>query len=166
MPFDTFVQTAVTSTGGLGGGSGLTLTVINGQSIPTFEDSTRGDKILSISEQPIMFSEKSLTDLAWIDIGDAIDADSGYIADLDGTVVFATGHCEDTSASSKEIHLFINGVDNGSLGTLSGGANATFVNTTLDLDFSQGDRLRLQAQNGVDGKIEDTVIKVSFRWRG
>jgi hypothetical protein len=86
--------------------------------------------------------------------------------DFDGTVVFATGDCENTGASSKDIHLFINGADQGSLGTLSGGANATFINTTIDLNFSQGDRIRLQAQDGISGFIQDTVVKVTVKWRG
>ncbi len=146
--------------------TGMTITTINGQPMLTLVDTTRTDKILSVAEQNLVFSENRLDNLDWIDIGAAVDADSGYIMDFDGTVVFATGHCENTNAFSKTIHLFINGVDQGSLGTLSGGANATFINTTIDLNFSQGDRIRLQAQDGISGFIEDTVVKVSVKWRG
>ena len=86
--------------------------------------------------------------------------------EVDGTVVFATGHCENTQANSKDIHLIINNTDLGSIGTLAGGANATFVNTLLNLDFVQGDRIRLQAQGSGSGNILDTVVKITIKWRG
>jgi hypothetical protein len=139
---------------------------IGGQEILTFEDPTRAEKRLSITDHPIMFSDNDLDDLEWLEIGDANNADSGYIADFDGTVVFATGHCEDTDGNSKEIHLYINGTDSATLGTLSGGANATFSNTTLNVNFSAGDKIRCRAHNGSGGEIEDTVVKVTLKWRG
>jgi hypothetical protein len=149
-----------------GSGAPMAVTTINGQPMLTLVDTTRTDKILSVAEQNLEFSENRLNDLDWLDVGTAVDADSGYIMDFDGTVVFTTGHCENTGAASKNIHLFINGVDSGSLGTLSGGTNATFINTIVDLDFNRGDRIRLQAQDGITGIIEDTVVKVSVKWRG
>lgn len=167
MAFDTHVHTEVTSGGGTGGGSSVVaLTVIDGQPVITFIDTTRGNKILSVTDHPIVFSDKDLDDLEWVAIGDAIDADSGYIAEFDGTIVYATGHCEDTSGNSKEIHLFLDGVDSLTLGTLTGGVNADFSDVTLNLDFSKGDRIRLQAQNGAGGRIKDTVVKVTLKWRG
>lgn len=147
------------------GTSDVDISTINGQLVITFVDTTRGDKILSVADEPLMFARNRLGDDAWLEIGNAIDADSGYIADLDGTLVYASGHCEDTGANSKEIHLFVNGVDNGSLGSLSGGANAQFINTTVNIDFSQGDRIRLQAQNGLGGNIQDTVVRLTIKWR-
>ena len=167
---DTATQVFAVDTAGdvtiSGSGAAMAVTVINSQPMLTLVDTTRTNKILSVAEQNLAFSENRLNDLDWINVGTAVDSDSGYIMDFDGTVVFATGHCENTNAFSKNIHLFINGVDNGSLGTLSGGANATFINTTINLDFSQGDRIRLQAQDGISGIIEDTVVKVSVKWRG
>lgn len=157
-----------------GGGSvpgNLQLSIINGQPILTFFDTTRGTsspvtgKRLSVAEQVLTFAEPTLTQNDWLDIGNAVDADSGYIADLDGTVTFATGHCENTNTNSKEIHLFINGTDYGNIGTLSGGVDTSFINTTLDVDFSQGDKIRLQAQQGNGAAILDTVVKVTIRWR-
>jgi hypothetical protein len=144
---------------------GVSVTIIDGQPFVTLIDTTRGNKVLSVAEQPLMFSDKSLTDLEWIAIGDAVDADSSYIADFDGTVVYATGHCENTGGNSKEIHLYINGVDSVTLGTLSGGANATFNSNTLNVNFSQDDRIRLRAHGVASGRIEDTVIKITLKWR-
>jgi len=81
-------------------------------------------------------------------------------------VVFATGHCEDTGGNSKEIHLYIEGVDSATLGTLSGGADVSFSDNTLDVDFSQGDKIRCRAHDGSGGEIDDTVVKVTVKWRG
>jgi len=148
-----------------GGIPGLAITVINGQPMLTLEDTTRGNKKLSVGEQVLSYSEANLTNLDWIEIGNASDADTGYIADFDGTVVYGTGHCENTGANMKDIHLFINAVDNGSIGTLMGGANATFNNNVLNLDFSQGDNVRLRAV-GASGAIGDTVVKLTCKWRG
>ncbi len=155
------------TTGGGGGSSvpGLTISIINGQPMLTLEDTTRANKILSVAEQDLIYAENALTNLDWIRIGNANDADSGFVADFDGTVMFATGHCENTNANSKQIHLFINGVDQGSVGTLIGGTDVSFINTTLNIDFAQGDRIRLQAQQGAGAAIQDTVIKLTVKWR-
>lgn len=150
---------------GGGGTSDITISTINGQLVPTFEDTTRGNKQLSVAAHDVHFAENVLSNLDWLRIGNANDADSGYIAELDGTLVFASAHCENTNANSKDIHLFINGADQGSLGTLGGGANVTFINTTVNIDFSQGDRIRLQAQQGSGGNIQDTVVRLSLKWR-
>jgi len=155
----------VTIPGGTGI-TGLALTVINGQPMLTVEDSTRADKILSVGEQVFAYGENRLSDLDWIRIQDAADADSGYVADFDGTIVYATAHCENTGANSKDIRIYIDGVDTALAGTLSGGANAEFNNTTLDVDFTQGQKIRLRAIDGSGGNIQDTVIKLTVKWRG
>lgn len=151
----------------------LELTIINGQPTLTFVDNTRttgspavAGKRLSVVEHNLRFAENALGNLDWIRIGNATDGDSSYVADFDGTVVFVSMHCENTGANAKDIHLFINGTDQGSIGLLTGGANVTLVDTSLNIDFSQGDRIRLQAQNGSGGQIQDTVIKLSVKWRG
>ena len=144
---------------------GLTQTVINGQPMMTFEDTTRANKILSISEQTYVWAENRLNNLDWVRMGNASDADSGYIADFDGTIVYASAHCENTGTNSSDIHIYVDGIDEGSVGTLSGGTNAIINNTTLNIDFVQGQKIRVRAQNGV-GNIQDTVIKLTVKWRG
>lgn len=155
--------------GGISSGSsitGLTITNINGQPMLTLEDTTRSNKILSVGEQVFLFAENVLNDLDWIRISNAADADSGFIADFDGTIVNISAHCENTGSASKDIRVYIDGVDTANLGTISGGANATLNDTTLNLDFNQGQRIRLRAIDGTAGKIQDTVIKVTVKWRG
>ncbi len=157
---------ASTSVSGGSGITGLDVTIINGQPMLTLEDTTRSNKILSVGEQIFAFAENRLSDLDWIRIANASDADSGFIADFDGTIVNISAHCENTGSAAKEIRLFIDGTDTASLGTLSGGANATINDTSLNIDFNQGQRIRLRAVDGVAGNIEDTVIKLTVKWRG
>ena len=154
-----------------GGGAGalppgLDITNINGQPMLTLEDTTRANKILSVAEQELTFAENVLNDADWIRVGNTNDADSGFIADFDATIVYASGHCENTGAASKEIRLFLNGVNTAAVGTLVGGANAAFADQTLNIDFAQGDKIRLQAVDGVAGLIQDTIIKLTIKWRG
>jgi hypothetical protein len=147
-----------------GGVAGLTTTVINGQPMLTLADTTRANKVLSVSEQVLVYAENRLSHLDWIRISTTADADSGYVADFDGTITSITAHCENTGAAAKDIVLYIDGAQTATIGNLSGGANATSNDQTLDIDFTQGQRLRLRAQNGVDGPIEDTVIKLTVKW--
>ena len=96
--------------GGGGFAEGLAITVINGQPMLTLEDTTRGDKILSVGEQGLVFAENQLSNLDWVRIGNANDALTGFIADFDGTIVYAEGHCENAGAASKAIRIFIDEV--------------------------------------------------------
>lgn len=160
---------AIVLTRPIGGGSsisGLTTTIINGHPMLTLEDTTRANKVLTVAENVLLFAENKINDQDWIQIANAQDAESSFVATFDGTVVNVSAHCEDTGGNSKEIRLYINGVDTAGLGTLTGGANAQVNDTTLNTDFSQGDRIRLRAINGSGGNIEDTVIKLTVKWRG
>ncbi len=171
-----FVLTRPTSGGGTGGGTlpdGLTVTIINGQPILTLEDITRANKILSVSENPIMFSENILTNNDWIRIASASDRASGYVADFDGTIVSATGHCKRVNNNDKAIRLYTQGVDRGSIFTFFGSGEDYEINTTLNIDFNQGDKIRLVAKNilsgspptPTSGRIQDTVVKLVLKWR-
>ena len=144
---------------------GITISTINGQPILTITDTTRS-KQLSTDSVVFTWGENQLSNLDWMQIGgNATDADSGFIMPMDGTVVYASGHCENTTSNSKDIHLFIDGVDQGSLGLLAGGANAEFVDNTVDFNFTQGQKLRLRAVGAGTGTIQDTVASVFVKWR-
>jgi len=145
---------------------GVDITVINSQPMLTLIDTTRLNKVLSVAESNLIFSENKLNDNDWIQIGNANDADASYIAEFDGTLVYASAHCESTGGNSKEIHFYIGAADSATLGTLVAGTNVSFNNVTANVDFSQGDRLRVRAQNGSGGDIQDTVVKLTLKWRG
>jgi hypothetical protein len=149
--------------GGSSTGSGVTISTINGQPVPTFEDPTRS-KQLSIADQPVTWSENRLTDRDWLQVGNAGDADSGYIADLNGTIVGCVGQCEDAGSNQKEIHVYVNGTDVGTLGILGPGSGVSFINNLVDIDFSRGDLIRLRAIDS-SGAIQDTIVKLTLKWR-
>ena len=161
-----FVLTKPVSGGGVGGVEGLTITVINGQPILTLVDTTRADKILSVAENPVAWNDNRLQNNDWVKIGNAANAESAYVADFDGTIVGATGHCENVRNNDKIMHVHINNVNKGDVGILSGPNIEKFITTTLNVDFNQGDEIRLQARDGNAGPIEDTVIKLILKWRG
>ncbi len=153
----------------ISGGStitGLATTVINGQPMLTLVDVTRGNKTLSVAENPIMWSENKLGNRDWVQIGTANHSKSAYVADFNGTITYATGQCENVNNKDKDIHLYINNIDMGIVGSLTGSTLATFINTTIDIDFNQGDEIRLRAVNINNGQIQDTVIKLTLKWRG
>jgi len=83
------------------GGGDTEVVSINGQPVLVFVDPTRGSpsKLLSVADHIICFSDNTLDNQGWIQVGNANDAAVGYIADLDGTIVSATGHCVDTSGN-------------------------------------------------------------------
>lgn len=160
-------QQVADGVGTLLGLGGMAVTAINGQNILTLVDSTRSDKVLSVDSVELMYGENRIADNDWMDIGSAVDADSSYVAPMNGTIVYSTGHSEDTGANGMDMHVYINGVDSGSVGTLTGGANASFHDTTVNLNFSQGDRIRIRAvqSTGTD-IIQDTVVSLYIKWRG
>jgi len=141
---------------------------INGQPMLTFPDSVRGNKILSISEQNHIFTRGRVDDLDWLRLGNVAHAESGFIAEFDGCVCYVSAHCENTDTSEKDVHLFVDDVDQGNIGTLSGGENSTFVNTTLDIDYTRGQKIRLQAQDvsgSTPGNIQDVVVNLTIKHR-
>jgi len=149
--------------------TGLSSTVINGQPMLTYDDPVRANKTLSISEQNYIFSRGRVSNNDWIRIANTAHAEAGFVAEFDGCVCYASAHCEDTGNASKDIHLFIDDNDMGSIGTLTGGTNSTFTNTALNFDYLQGQRIRLLAvdSNGsTAGNIQDTVITITIKHRG
>ena len=141
----------------------FTTSTINGQEIVTVPDATRAGKQLSVDSNTFMWSENALNNNDWVQIAGASDADSGYIMPLDGTIVMATAHCENAqNATTINIYNGASTTTVGAAGSFTASANAQFVNTTLNIDFAQGDRIRLR---NVGGKINDTVISVYVKWR-
>ena len=85
---------------------------------------------------------------------------------LDGTVVMATAHTEDANGQTFDIDLYIDAVDSGSIANLTGAGEDSDSDPTLDLDFSAGQKLRLRADRSAGaGKIGDTTVSITVRWR-
>ena len=137
--------------------------VINGQPVITVADATRNDKQLSLDSNSFMYSENSLQNNDWIEIAGAGDADSGYIMPMDGTITMATAHCENANEDTTiKIYQNASTTSVADAGSFVANPNAQFVNTTLNVDFVQGDRIRLR---NVGGSIQDTVVSVFVKWR-
>lgn len=147
------------------GFGGLSVTTINGQEILTLVDTTRSDKILSVGDTSVTWSENKIGNNDWIEIGNSVDALSGYVVPLNATIVKITAHTSDNKGITKPIQLYIDGVLDGTIGTFAGGAGEdTFRNVTLNIDVTQDQKLRLRG--GTGGTIEDTVITLWLKWRG
>ena len=146
--------------------AGLTVSTINGQPIVTYTDTTRGNKTLSVESHPYHWADNAASDGDWIDIGDADNTDVGIIMPLNGTIVMATGHTEDANSNTFDMRLYIDGTDTLSLGTLTGAGEDSFTSTTLNTDFTQGQKLRVRADRTAGaGSLGDLTIIVIVRWR-
>jgi hypothetical protein len=135
--------------------------------MPFFEDDTRGNKLLSVESNTFRWSETTIGNNDWVALGDASDANSGYIVPYDGTIVRATAHCADANGNTKPLDLYIGNSNTVGAGTtiltLSGAAETTDENTDLNIDVSAGDKIRLRGGSG--GTIQDTAATVWIKWR-
>ena len=127
------------------------------------QDSTRGNKILSSESFTLVYSENKIYDQDWMSIGNAVDADTGFIMPFPGTVVRATLHCEDARDRIFDFNLYINATDQGSILQVSGIAEQTAAALDLNINFAAGDKLRLRGFG--DQWLEDTVIVIWIKWR-
>ena len=126
--------------------------IINGQPVIAYEDSTRSEKTLSAETVSFTWSDNLSTNGEWLYIAGVSNANSGHIMPLDGTITMSTGHCANV-IDDTSLEIFINNetVARGAAGAFLTGANAQYTNTTIDIDFVQGDKIRLK-NNG--GRIE------------
>lgn len=142
----------------------LTISTIGGQPIPTYTDTTRSNKTLSLETANFVWSELGVGNNDWIKIGEASDATSGYIMPFDGTIIRATGHTEDTNGNTKDIDVYVDAASQGSVGQFTGAGEQEFSSTSLNIDFTAGQKLRLRGRTG-QGTIGDTVVSVFVKWR-
>ena len=146
--------------------SGLTVTNIGGQLVLTLIDTTRANKVLSVESTAFKWAENQIGNNDWLMIADANDADTGYIVPLDSTVVKMTAHTEHNNGNAKNIHLYVDGVDQGAVVNFAGAAGQdTDVDVTLNIDVNAGQKLRLRG-DATGGSIQDTVIVLWTKFRG
>lgn len=134
------------------------------QQILTLEDTTRANKILSIETTTIVFSENRIGNNDWVQVGNATDALSGYIVPMNATIVRASMTTSNANGNTKSIDLYIDGVNNGALLSVTGAGEQTDRDNLLNIDVAQDAKLRLRG--GTGGNIEDTVITIWFKYRG
>jgi len=147
------------------GFGGLAVTTIGGQEVLTLIDTTRSNKVLSVCDTSVNWSENNVGNNDWLNIGGAVDALSGYIVPLNATIVKVTAHTADNNGNTKPIQLYIDGALDSTIGTFAGLAGEdSFEDVTVNIDVIQGAKLRLRGATG--GKIEDTVITLWLKWRG
>jgi len=154
LTFDTF--TAVT-------------TPADDQILLAYTDATRASKVLSVESHTFQWADNKISNNDWLKIGSAGDADSGWVMPFDGTIVGVTAHTEDTGGGNTYgIDLYIGAVDNAAnpIATLTGGADISDTDPTLNIDFSAGDKLRLRGDQSVGtGDMQDTTVALLVKWR-
>lgn len=127
----------------------------------TYDESRSKD--LSAETATFTYSEANITNMDWVQIGGASDADTGMIMPYDGTVIRTTGFCENVKHTTMNIHLYINTTSAGSILTFTGSGNQTETDLSLNIDFNAGDRLRLRGVGS--NRIEDTAVTLWVKWR-
>lgn len=150
----------------ISGLDGLAVTTIGGQEILTLVDTTRSNKVLSIQETAMTWSENRIGNNDWLQIGNANDADSGYIVPLNATIVRVTAHTENDNNNTKDIDLYIDAANQGAIATFTAvnGENED-SDVTLNIDVTAGQKLRLRG-GATGGSVEDTVVTIWLKWRG
>lgn len=151
----------------ISGLGGLSVTSIGGQEILTLVDTTRSNKVLSIETSALTWMENNVTNNDWMQIGNATDADTGFIVPLDATIVKISAHTADDNGNSKDLNLYVDGALNtaGIVSFTAVSGENEFTDNTLNIDVAAGAKLRLRgAPSG--GRIEDTVVTIWLKWRG
>jgi len=137
---------------------------IGANPMPVYADTSRSNKVVSVETATYSWEENALGNLDWVRMGNASDAQSGYVVPFNGTIVSSAMQCENTNGNTKDIDLYINGTNIGSVGQFTGAGEQTDVTTTLNIDFTAGDKLRLRA-GATGGQILDTNIQLRAKWR-
>lgn len=147
--------------------SGLAVTTIGGQEVLTLVDTTRANKVLSIETTAVTWSENRIGNNDWVQIGNANDANVGYIVPLNATIVKVTAHTTNDNNNSKDLDLYVDGVLSTSSivsFTAVNGQNE-FSDVTTNVDITAGEKIQIRG-GATGGAIEDTVITVWLKWRG
>jgi len=136
------------------------------QTLLAYTDSVRS-KTLSVESHTFQWADNKIKDNDWIKVGSAGDADTGWVMPLDATIVGVTAHTENTGGGNTyAIDLYIDAVDSGAIATLTGGANASDTDPTLNIDVAAGAKIRLRADQSVGaGDMQDTTVALLVKWR-
>ncbi len=140
------------------------LTTVSGNTMAVFLDASRANKELSIETANYLWAEAAIGNNDWVQIQHATDAQSGYIMPFNGTIVSIVMHCENTNGNTKDIRLYLDTTNQGSIGQFIGTGEQEYTNTALNIDVVAGVKLRLRGAPG-QGTIQDTNIQLRIKWR-
>ena len=145
----------------------LEIVDIDGESVLVITDTNRGNKKLSVSETPIVFSEQFVGNNDWISIGNAVSAEVGYIMPHDATIVKVTAHTSDDNNNSKTIRLYVDGVDTAaivSFTAVNGENEYRNTSSTINYDVSRDQKIRLRG-DAAGGSVNGLTVTLWVKWR-
>lgn len=122
-----------------------------------YYDSSRS-KTLSVSRQTVVFGRKGNTDNAYLEFSDGNTTGAPMIQN--GTIT-KIASIASSGNTTKSFELYLNGVLSHSFsfpGTLS------YENSTVNVDFNQGDEMRILVTSTGSG-ITDPKIILETAWR-
>ena len=149
-----------------GPSSGVTISIIDGQPVPTFIDNTRANKVVSIETVTFMWAENIVSNNDWLNIGGTSDAAIGHVMPHNSTIIKITAKTTDNNGNSKDLDLYVDDVlDTSSIASFSGAPGEDeFTDVTLNIDISAGEKIQLRG-DAAGGSIDDTTVTLFVKWR-
>lgn len=146
-------------------GHPITTSIIGGQPILTYLDSTR-TKILSVETLTFTYGENVIGNDDWVRIGNASNAAIGHVIPHPATIIKVTAMTEDNNGNAKNLDLYIDDVLNtaGIVFFTGGAGEDEFTDVTINIDVAAGEKIQLRG-DATGGKIEDTTITLFVKWR-
>ena len=144
----------------------ITISTIDGQPVPTFSDTTRGPKTLSVETVPFVWSENRIANNDWLRIGTTDDAAIGHVMPHNCTIIKVTAKTTDNNGNTKNLDLYVDDLlDTSSIVTFSGGSGEDEdIDVTLNIDITAGEKLQLRGDI-TGGTVEDTTVTLFVKWR-
>ena len=146
----------------------ITISTINGQPVPTFSDTTRGPKTLSVETIALVWSDTSLSADEFLEFQEANNADAGFNPPHNATIVKAPVVCEDNNGPGvRDIDLYLNGVlsTSGILSFTGAPTGQEIVSdVTLNINVATTDVIHLRGDSGANA-LADVAVVLFFKWR-
>jgi len=127
-------------------------------------DATRLNKNLTVETNTFAFGRTSVSSNAYLYHGGAKDGTTGPIMPYNGVLCRGSLYCEDAKGQSRNFSIYVNGVENPNIFTISGTGAQSDSDTALDIDFVAGDRIQVRGR-GPGGKINDTNVLLWVKWK-
>lgn len=151
---------------------GISTSIIGGQEMLAFNDSTRTNKLLSIEKAKFLFVQATVSAGTYLKIGNQnTSSTEGYIMPFDGTVVGISSHIVDPNGRTGTYDMhFDNDAGTPTLITYSGNNEQKMFDNTLDYDILAGQTLQFRCDSisggGMNKNQYDINVVLYVRWRG